>query len=81
MRLTGEQQAPVLQVGVKLVAKGYNESVWQGLLSEAGYPKTPPPRRAQPVRAATDAAPPAKAESAKGAAPVPPPPGAGYPVH
>jgi len=78
LRLTGEQQAPVLQGGDKLIAKGYNESVWQGLLTEAGYPKTPPPRRAQPVR--SEAAAP-KTEPAKGAAPVPPPPGAGYPVH
>ena len=36
--------APVLQVGDKLVAKGYNEARWQALLDEAGYPKTLPPR-------------------------------------
>jgi glutaredoxin len=46
--LTGELQAPVLQVGDKLIAKGYNEAKWQALLDEAGYPKTPPPRRAAP---------------------------------
>ena len=42
--LTGEMTAPVLQVGDKLVAKGYNEARWQALLDEAGYPKTLPPR-------------------------------------
>src|SRR4051812_38436955 len=71
-RLTGELQAPVLQVGDKLVAKGFNEPVWQGLLTEAGYPKTPPPRRA----------PPPKIEPPKQVAkPAPEPviPGSGYP--
>jgi glutaredoxin len=42
-KLTGEQQAPVLQLGDKLVAKGFNESRWQAMLDEAGYPN---PRRA-----------------------------------
>jgi glutaredoxin len=50
-KLTGELQAPVLQVGDKLVAKGYNEARWHAMLDEAGYPKTPPSRRATPVRA------------------------------
>ena len=47
--LTGEAQAPVLAVGDKLVAKGYNEARWQAMLDEAGYPKTPAaaPRRAR----------------------------------
>lgn len=44
-QLTGEMSAPVLQVGDKLVAKGFNEPKWQALLDEAGYPKTPPNRR------------------------------------
>src|SRR6266545_5104856 len=43
--LTGELQAPVLQVGDKLIAKGYNDQRWQAMLDEAGYPKTPPSRR------------------------------------
>src|SRR5207244_11239932 len=30
--LTGELQAPVLQVGDKLIAKGFNEPVWKGLM-------------------------------------------------
>ena len=63
--LTGEMTAPVLQVGDKLVAKGYNEARWQSLLDEAGYPKTLPPRTrpvspkatAEPPRADTQAAP------------------------
>ncbi len=49
-KLTGELQAPVLQVGDKLMARGYNEARWNALLDEAGYPKTPPSRRATPVR-------------------------------
>ena len=43
--LTGEMTAPVLQVGDKLVAKGYNEARWTTMLDEAGYPKAPAPRR------------------------------------
>ena len=43
--LTGGQSAPVLQVGDKLVAVGYNESRWQSLLDQAGYPKNAPPLR------------------------------------
>jgi glutaredoxin len=43
--LTGELQGPVLQVGDKLIAKGFYEPRWQALLDEAGYPKAIPPRR------------------------------------
>jgi glutaredoxin len=43
--LTGANSVPVLQVGEKLVAKGLLESRWQAMLDEAGYPKTPAPRR------------------------------------
>ena len=42
-RLTGGLDAPVLQVGTQY-ATGFNEAKWQGLLTDAGYPKTPPPR-------------------------------------
>jgi hypothetical protein len=49
MALTNESTAPVLTVGDKLVAKGYSESRWQAMLDEAGYPKTPAPRRAAPA--------------------------------
>lgn len=55
-KLTGELNAPVLQAGDKLVAKGFNESRWNALLDEAGYPKSPPSRRATPVRAPAQAA-------------------------
>jgi glutaredoxin len=88
-RLTGEMTAPVLQVGDKLVVRGYNESRWHAMLDEAGYPKTgsAAPRRAQPARsaAAPSASPP---PAGSGAPPVaaprsgtssPPTPGGGYP--
>ena len=44
-RLTGGLDAPALQVGDQY-ATGYNESRWQNLLDDAGYPKTPAPRTA-----------------------------------
>ena len=64
--LTGELTAPVLQVGDKLVAKGYNEARWTTMLDEAGYPKAQPPRRQAPT--ARPAAPP-PAEKAPAAPP------------
>jgi glutaredoxin len=68
--LTGELQAPVLQVGDKLVAKGFNEAKWQAMLDEAGYPKTPPQRRAAPpLRAAEPPTPAAKSDQAATATP------------
>ncbi len=71
--LTGEMTAPVLQVGDKMIAKGFNEAKWQAMLDEAGYPKTPPPRRgAPPVPRAPE---PAAANETVSAAP----PAAGYP--
>lgn len=45
--LTGEESAPVLTLGDKIVVKGYSESRWQAALDEAGYPKAPAQRRAQ----------------------------------
>jgi glutaredoxin len=62
--LTGEMTAPVLQVGDKVVAKGFNETRWHALLDDAGYPKTivTRPRAVAPKAAeaprATPAAPP-----------------------
>ena len=56
--VASEGVAPVLAVGDKLIAKGYNEARWQAMLDEAGYPKTPPSRRATPVARASDVAPP-----------------------
>ena len=60
MKLTGAQQAPVLQVGDKLIAKGFNEARWTAMLDDAGYPKSPPTRRVT-AKAAEPAAPTAPA--------------------
>ena len=76
-QLTGELQAPVLQAGDKLIAKGFNENLWQTLLDDAGYPKTPPSRRGAAAQASAKAAAPAAP-----AAPAPPAAaetGGGYP--
>jgi glutaredoxin len=51
-QLTGEMEAPVLQVGDKLVAKGFNEAKWNAMLDQAGYPKTPARRTADAGSAA-----------------------------
>lgn len=72
--LTGEQQGPVLQVGDKLIAKGFYEPRWQALLDEAGYPKTIPPRRS-PARAPDARPPAADADTTASVAPA----GASYP--
>jgi glutaredoxin len=56
--VSNEGTAPVLTVGDKAIAKGYNEARWQAMLDEAGYPKAPPSRRATPVARASDVAPP-----------------------
>ncbi|MEP7180964.1 MAG: glutaredoxin family protein [Betaproteobacteria bacterium] len=72
--LTGELNAPVLLVGDKMVTKGFNETRWNAMLDDAGYPKTATPRRAATAAARTEP-PPAKAA----AAPVAPVPGSGYP--
>ena len=79
LKVTGGQQAPVLQVGDKLVATGFNETRWTTMLDDAGYPKSPPTRRltakaAEPAPAAAPAA--AKSPEATQALPVP---GSGYP--
>jgi len=80
MKLTGAQQAPVLQVGDKLIAKGFNEARWTAMLDDAGYPKSPPTRRvtaktAEPAAPAAPAAPTPSPEATQ-ALPVP---GSGYP--
>ena len=64
-KLTGEQQAPVLQVGDKLVAKGFNEARWTAMLDEAGYPKSAPRRVA--VKVPAEAAPRARRAGGPGA--------------
>ena len=52
--LTGESSAPVLQVGDKLVQKGFNEARWNSLLDQAGYPKAPARRSGGPLRPLTE---------------------------
>ena len=42
-RLSGGLDAPTIQVGDQY-ATGFNEGKWQAMLTDAGYPKTPPPR-------------------------------------
>ena len=42
-KLSGGLDAPTMQVGDQY-ATGFNEGKWQGMLTDAGYPKTPPPR-------------------------------------
>ena len=77
--MTGDDKAPVLAVGDKLVVKGYNESRWQATLDEAGYPKTPAPRVSAPIgRAGNAGAPPAPVADAPRAQ-SPPPKDGGYP--
>ena len=73
-KLTGEQQAPVLLVGDKLIAKGFNEARWTAMLDDAGYPKSAPRR----VAAKAGEAAPASAPAGPAAVPVPVP-GGGYP--
>lgn len=48
-QLTGDLAVPVLQVGDKLVSKGFGESQWNSLLDQAGYPK-PSKRANTPLR-------------------------------
>jgi len=74
--LTGEMTAPVLQVGDKLVAKGYNEARWTAMLDEAGYPQAPAPRRTAPGATAQAAPPSAETQTA----PPAPAKGTGYPA-
>jgi glutaredoxin len=81
--LTGKQTAPVLTIGDKQVLQGYNETLWQAGLDDAGYPRAAPTARRAPVPAKAaaaartapgDAAPPVAAGEA-----APPAPGQGYP--
>ena len=74
-KLTGAQQAPVLQVGDKLIAKGFNEARWTSMLDDAGYPKSPPRRVAAKVAEPA----PAPATPAAAEAQSIPVPGGGYP--
>ena len=74
----GELQAPVLTVGDKLIAKGYSETRWQAMLDQAGYPKTPAPRRAAPIGRVSEAPAPARSV-AEPRSVVPPARGGEYP--
>jgi len=77
-KLTGAQQAPVLQVGDKIVVKGFNEASWTATLDEAGYPKSPTRRIAAKV--SPEAAPPAAPAAPQTEATQPvAAPGSGYP--
>ena len=60
-KVSGGLDAPALQVGEQY-SVGFNETKWQGMLTDAGYPKTPPPR--------TDACRQARGHSRVGAAAV-----------
>jgi hypothetical protein len=55
---------------------GFNEAKWQGMLTDAGYPKTPPPRTT-PV--GKPAAAPDLSPLTQAAQPVAPPKVGGYP--
>ncbi|HEY1458931.1 MAG TPA: glutaredoxin family protein [Casimicrobiaceae bacterium] len=58
-KLAGGIDAPALQVGDQY-AVGFNETKWQGMLTDAGYPTTPPPRTVpvnRPIAAAVPVAP------------------------
>lgn len=79
-QLTGELSAPVLQVGDKLIGKGFNEAKWNALLDQAGYPKSPARRLAQSQRPLTDPAADPATKAAAIAQPVTAPTaGGGYP--
>lgn len=76
--LTGEDKAPVLALGDKIIVKGFNEARWQAALDEAGYPKTPAARRgAVAARPEAPAIPPPVPEGTRSMAP--PPRGGDYP--
>jgi hypothetical protein len=74
-KLSGSLDAPALQVGEQY-SIGFNETKWQGMLSDAGYPKTAAPRTTpvgKPVVA------PDLSAATQTALPTVPPKGTGYP--
>src|SRR5215471_6798278 len=78
-KLTGGLDAPTLQVGDQF-AIGFNETRWQGMLTDAGYPKTPPPRTTPVGRTPGPPAPEAStATQTQTAQPTVAPKGGGYP--
>ena len=72
-RLSGGLDAPTIQVGDQY-ATGFNEGKWQAMLTDAGYPKTPPPRTT-PIGKAPAPAP----EASMATQTVSPPAKGGYP--
>jgi hypothetical protein len=66
-KLSGSLDAPALQVGEQY-AVGFNEAKWQAMLTDAGYPKTPPPRTAQIGKPAAAPEPSAVTQTAQPAA-------------
>jgi len=70
MKLTGTNLAPVLQVGESLVSQGMNDERWQAMLDQAGYPRTPPPRRMAPGKG-TETPPDAKTAASTATPPAP----------
>jgi hypothetical protein len=72
-RLTGGLDAPALQVGDQYTT-GYNETRWQSMLTDAGYPKTPPPRTSPIAKAPAPAPQPSTTTQT-----ITPPPKGGYP--
>lgn len=78
-RLTGGLDAPALQVGDQYTT-GYNESRWQNMLTDAGYPQTPAPRTTPVGRAPAPVPPPTTAaQAATPPAATPPARGGDYP--
>lgn len=69
--LTGEERAPVLTLGEKIVVKGFSEARWQAALDEAGYPKQQGAKRTNNVSGRAADVPPAN-PSADGARTVTP---------
>ncbi|HSC97312.1 MAG TPA: glutaredoxin family protein [Casimicrobiaceae bacterium] len=79
--LTGQQSAPVLQVGEKQVMTGFNATRWNQLLDEAGYPKDAPRQvaRSSPANRPGAAAPNAASGAPETPAAAPPARGTDYP--
>jgi hypothetical protein len=77
--LSGEDRAPVLALGEKIIVKGYSEQRWQAALDEAGYPKTQPQRRTAVGGGTPKDATPAPAPSEGARSVAPPVKGGDYP--
>jgi len=70
-QLTGEERAPVLALGDKIVVKGFSDARWQAALDEAGYPKAQAAKRGV-VGGRTVDVPPAASGTVEGARAVTP---------